>query len=306
MSVLIEALRNAEAARIRGEVQPSARFAAPLAGVQGTPRGRRAVIFIGVACAAGLVLVGGWTYLQMLSAPVPNTGAAAPIAQPVAAAAPAAEPDESATAQPSAGVAPAAADAAKRPVRLLPRAVQPAARGSTVSAGVSVADAAPSAEAPAKGQDAKPTPVVVATAPQESALALAYRAWLAGNVAEAGRLYELALAQTPGHPDALLGLAAVAERLGQREAAIAGYRRVLQADPENVEALAALAELTAVANSGAQASALRIALARRPDAPSLHAALGRLLASEERWSEARQAFESAYALAPQRADYAFN
>ncbi|MCS7100510.1 MAG: tetratricopeptide repeat protein, partial [Burkholderiaceae bacterium] len=46
--------------------------------------------------------------------------------------------------------------------------------------------------------------------------------------------------------------------------------------------------------------------ARRPDAPSLHAALGRLLASEERWSEARQAFESAYALAPQRADYAFN
>lgn len=307
MSVLIEALRNAEAARLRGESQPAPMVAPLPAGAQSRLTGRPVFLLSsGIALTVGLLLIAGWVYLQISPVPAPAATALSPTTQDGAPQLADSDSAQRAAEQPAGGEALAAGRRAPRSVQAPRRSAGAAAGNAVAQSSAPVVAVAPSAAAPPMAPQAKQTPLIVATPPQEGVLALAYQAWRAGNFAEAGRLYEQVLEQMPGHPDALLGLAAVAERLGEREAAIAGYRRVLQADPDNVEALAALAELTAAANSGAQASALRIALARRPDAPSLHAALGRLLASEARWSEARQAFEAAYALAPQRADYAFN
>lgn len=153
-----------------------------------------------------------------------------------------------------------------------------------------------------------PAPAVVVRRgePLEPPLMRAFAAWQAGRVQEAEHLYRQVLAADARQPDALLGLAAIAETRGDRTEAAAYYRRVLQLEPDHSIALAALAELSAGNDATAQESVLRQALARRPLEASLHTALGRLLAAQHRWSEAHQAFLSAWQLEPASADRAYD
>jgi uncharacterized protein HemY len=81
---------------------------------------------------------------------------------------------------------------------------------------------------------------------------------------------------------------------------------VLEADPANVTAQAALINLRGQSDSGPSESRLKILLASQPESPSLHFALGNLYARQGRWSEAQQAYFQAYALEPDNADTLFN
>ena len=77
----------------------------------------------------------------------------------------------------------------------------------------------------------------------DSTLEAAYRAWNANRLDEARRLYEQVLRNDSRNVDALLGLAAIAARQGQSDRAQQFYLRVLEADPGDVTAQAALINL---------------------------------------------------------------
>jgi Flp pilus assembly protein TadD len=301
MSVLIEALRNAEAARPK--TAQAHRGEAPVA-TSVPPRdastGRRRWVAFALA-AAVVVLAAAWLWLQIEVAGTPAPSGVE-LHKPAVLPSTLADstPDASAGTNAqlpgpaAAPVAPPTAPPAKPPVQQAPRVAAAPTAGAT------------DAQAPGpRAGPASPAAAVVQRDP-DADLDTAYGALRAGRMHEAQHLYRRLAETYPYNADVLFGLAAVAEARGDRANAIAGYRRVLQADPEHADALAALAELTAGQDPAPQASVLRVALARRPEAPSLHAALGRLLAAEGRWSEARQAFGSAAALAPDRAEYAFN
>lgn len=304
MSVLIEALRSADAARAKTASAPSGAVAPdPLSR---PAAGARSVRWIAIAAFAAVALAaaGAWLWLQTQAGTPPPADTAS--TEPAAPQAADTAPTEPAAPPPAADVelaqAPARAEAAavqRRPAAATPvtptaRRVQRRPPSAPAAAAAATADAA-----------LAPTAMEVEKSPPPD-LQAAYAALRAGRHEEASRLYGR-LAQThPYNADVLFGLAYLAEVRGDRAAAVTGYRRVLQADPDHADALAALAELTAGRDPAPQASVLRTALARRPDSPSLHAALGRLLASEGRWSEARQAFASALTLAPRRAEHAFN
>lgn len=137
-------------------------------------------------------------------------------------------------------------------------------------------------------------------------LAAGYEALRANDLPAARRRYEAAIAADPASADALLGLATVEARSGQREAASRHYRRVLVIDPRNATAIAGLAALADFSRPAAVEASLRSDLARYPESAPLHFALGSLYASQARWGEAQTAFFEAHRLDPGNADVMHN
>ncbi len=144
------------------------------------------------------------------------------------------------------------------------------------------------------------------------ALAAAYAALNRGDYAEAKQTYASAIAQQPTNLDANLGFATAAARSGETETAVRYYRRVVDLDPRNATAAAALLILenkNANSASGGQVSmeaALKLLVEKDPSVAASHFALGNVLAAERRWREAQQAYFEATRLTPQNPDYLFN
>lgn len=130
---------------------------------------------------------------------------------------------------------------------------------------------------------------------------------LRGRALDAARQeYERALNRDPRNLDALLGLAAIAQREGRSGDAEAYYQRALEADPKDAAAqAAALATVAAVDPAGAE-SRLKSALASQPESAPLNFALGNLLARQARWGEAQAAYFNAVAADGDNPDYLFN
>ncbi|MBK7676879.1 tetratricopeptide repeat protein [Accumulibacter sp.] len=174
--------------------------------------------------------------------------------------------------------------------------------------------AAAPVSSPARGQAASTLPRQEAAlfrasnsrAKQDQTLNQAYEAWQANRLDDARRGYDQVLRSDPWNTDALLGLAAIATRQGQAERAQELYLRVLEADPGDVTAQAALISLRGHSETGQSESRLKTLLAGQPDASALHFALGNLYARQGRWTEAQQAYFQAYALEPDNGDYLFN
>jgi Tfp pilus assembly protein PilF len=142
-------------------------------------------------------------------------------------------------------------------------------------------------------------------------LTAAYAALNRGDYATAKQTYAIAIAQQPSNLDANLGFATAAARSGETEMALRFYRRVLDLDPRNATAAAALLTLgdNATNESSGQAStetALRLLVENEPNVAAGHFALGNLFASERRWREAQQAYFEAARLTPLNADYLYN
>ena len=140
----------------------------------------------------------------------------------------------------------------------------------------------------------------------EQPLNQAYEALQADRPDEARRGYEQVLRSDSRNADALLGLAVIAARQGQLDRAQHLYRQVLEADPSDVTAQAALINLRGEGDAGHSESRLKTLLASQPDSPALHFALGNIYAFQGRWSEAQQVYFKAYAVEPDNADYIFN
>jgi tetratricopeptide (TPR) repeat protein len=105
----------------------------------------------------------------------------------------------------------------------------------------------------------------------------------------------------------LLGLAAVEMRTQRFEQADAIYQRLLQANPRDPHAQAAMLALRSQVADPVQAeSRIKSLLASDPEASVLNFALGNQYAQQGRWAEAQQVYFKAYAADPENPDYAFN
>ena len=134
-----------------------------------------------------------------------------------------------------------------------------------------------------------------------------YAAYVAGDLAMARREYEQALRDEPSNRDALLGLGAVEIRAGRYESAEALYLRVLQVEPRDAQAQAALIALRSGRNDPlVTESRVKSLLAADPAAHALNFTLGNQLANQNRWAEAQQEYFKAYAAEPDNADFAYN
>lgn len=151
------------------------------------------------------------------------------------------------------------------------------------------------------GGDVRLTRTPAVTVPDS--IARGYEALRSNDLNSARIAYQQAYQSDPNNTDALHGLATLALREKQPNRAESIYRRILELDPTDADATAALNTLRRKDNSE---STLRSAMAQQPDTPATHFALGNLLAGEQRWREAQQAYFNACAGDPSNPDYAFN
>lgn len=236
-------------------------------------------------------------------------------------------------APPAAQVAPpVAAPAAIKPVPLSPTPVLPSAPAALpVAPALSQSDtsvAAPAyptapVKAPAKSLATPPATassaraghatraIAPAAAPLQfqpdahtALLGQAYAAYQRGALTEAQRLYTQA-ATRDRSVDALLGLAAIASAQNRETDAQRLYREVLDIDPRNAAAQAALLDLLGNTDNQATESRLKTLIERDPS-PQLYQTLGNLYADQGRWNDAQAAYFEAWRGAPGNADYAFN
>jgi tetratricopeptide (TPR) repeat protein len=140
----------------------------------------------------------------------------------------------------------------------------------------------------------------------DGALQSGYAKLEAGQLDGARTDYEKALRDDPNNVDALLGLAAIAQRQGRFADAERYQQRALDADPRNPAAQAAALFGGASGDAAANESRLKSALAAQPESGPLNFALGNLYARQGRWPEAQQAYFDAVASEPDNPDYLYN
>jgi tetratricopeptide (TPR) repeat protein len=261
--------------------------------------------------ALGVVAAGygGYVWWQMrpqYSFPAPAASAPAPAVAVAPAPAPAPQPPVAAAApvQPPPSAAPAASVQVIPPIQPVRR--QP--RQTAAAATTSVPRAETPVAAPADAAQAASPPIAVNARIMsvDPAVEQGYQAFQKNDLAAARESYQKALAREPNNRDALLGLAAIDVRSGQLEAAEARYLKVLEADPRDSQATAALVSLRGRLDPVASESRLKTLIASQPDVAQLHFALGNQYSHQSRWSEAQAAYFKAYTIDSQNADYAFN
>lgn len=166
----------------------------------------------------------------------------------------------------------------------------------------------------ASGSGAKPVeppraePWVRPGRPEDGArdeMATAHALLTAGRLDDARAAYERLRVLRPDEPDVWLGLAAIAEAEQRHDEAVRFYVRVLELDGRNPYARAGLAALLGRADPALAEARLRQLAAEQP-AGYPYSVLGSLLAAQNRWSDAEQAYFEAHRLEPEVADHAFN
>ena len=179
----------------------------------------------------------------------------------------------------------------------------PTARSPASAAAVGAAD--PTAQRPAATARA---PVrITASGPRvDPGVERGWDALQAGDLARAHEEYSRALQANPRDRDALLGLAAIDTRNQNFERAEARYLKVLELDPRDAYAQAALIGLRGGGDAQQSESRLKTLISQQPDSTALSFALGNQYASQRRWAEAQQAFFAAFSGDPENADYAYN
>lgn len=151
-----------------------------------------------------------------------------------------------------------------------------------------------------------PTPLhieKIQSEPIDPILQDAYFAYQAGQFDRSQQLYQHALRLDARNRDALLGMAAVAQRRGADSVAAHFYLKALELDPRDPVANAGMSALTTGENGE---SRLKTLLNEQPDSSALHSALGNRYAEQSRWGEAQQSYFNAYKLEPKNASLAFN
>ncbi|MDP2246763.1 MAG: hypothetical protein Q8J65_01430 [Nitrosomonadales bacterium] len=137
-------------------------------------------------------------------------------------------------------------------------------------------------------------------------LTTAYEAFNAGDDATAQASYRRVLQTDIRNTDALLGMAAVALRQGRHNDALGWYGKVLEVEPRNSFAQAAMVSLIGQADPVSSESRIKNLIAVQPDAAHLHAALGSLYADKGQWTQAQQAYFEAHRLDASNPEHVFN
>lgn len=136
-------------------------------------------------------------------------------------------------------------------------------------------------------------------------LSAAYAAFNRGDNTLAQQKYRLVLQGDVRNTDALLGMAAIAQRQGRDADAVGWYQKVLEIEPRNSIAQSAMVNIQTNTDSIGRESRLKNMIAQQPEA-HLYAALGNGYAEQNQWPAAQEAYFNASRLAPNNADYAFN
>jgi tetratricopeptide (TPR) repeat protein len=133
-----------------------------------------------------------------------------------------------------------------------------------------------------------------------------YRAFNAGDDVEAQELYRKVLRTDLRNVDALLGMAAIAQRQGRLQDAMGWYGKVLEVEPRNPVAQAAMVNAVSQGDPITSESRIKSLLVQQPNAANLHAALGSLYTERGQWPAAQQSYFEAHRLDPGNPEYAFN
>lgn len=254
-----------------------------------------------------LLCVGGWVAWQLSSLDsgrsAPSIPAAAsvaaptntPMAEPVK---PVLEQSPVAVATPAATVAAAEPTSPSRPALTAP-AVPDSSRflSGQLTTNPPTVEAPPPAPATAPIRITRNAPAV----PQD--VADGYAAFQAGEFERARVAYERALRADPRNPDALHGLAALAQHRRDEAGVRQLMRRIAEVDPSDTAARVALSDNV---DPAVQEARLLDIAAAQPKSAAAAFALGSLYASQARWREAQQAYFNAYTLAPEQPDHAYN
>lgn len=134
-------------------------------------------------------------------------------------------------------------------------------------------------------------------------------AWLAYEDMRLGMaksLYQSVLSLEGNNRDALLGLGAIAVIEKDISVAKQMYMALLELDPRDAIAIAALANLPGQQASLADKNYLLSALRKNPNAHHLNFALGNIYAQQNNWQAAQQAYFNAWQHNSDNADYVFN
>jgi tetratricopeptide (TPR) repeat protein len=208
---------------------------------------------------------------------------------------------------------PVVGDQPEPTVRPLRREVTNTQAASASAAAVAVARDPDWYDTPAVESPANNTQIRISRGTTENPLfpklSEAWNAFQAADYTRAEALYREVQAADAANVDALLGLAAIALRGGRAQEGQALYNAVLEADPQNAAAIAALSTLPAAASANGDTgneTRLKNLLREQPGAAELHFALGLQYVGTGRWPEAQQAFFEAVRNEPGNADYAFN
>lgn len=272
------------------------------------PPARKAfAIAVGTITVLSVCGIGGyfWWQLQPKSSLVASRGPLPPPA-PVVAPPPAVTPAPTPALPPS-------ATAAAAPVAGTP---SPGRQPTPAVSGEDEETAAIASRArPARRADTRPSapvesdsPVRVSKAPLtvNPALLRGFDAFNRGDFALAQVEYERAQKSDPRNTDALHGLAAIALRQGRNDQADLLYRRIVEADPKDAVATAALINSRGQIDPNTAESRLKSLVAAQPELAAPHFSLGNLYARHGRWSEAQQAYFRAYSAEPDNPDILYN
>ncbi|NOR42326.1 MAG: tetratricopeptide repeat protein [Gammaproteobacteria bacterium] len=135
-------------------------------------------------------------------------------------------------------------------------------------------------------------------------------AWLAyenANYIEAKQLYKDVLLSESNNRDALLGLGAIAVLEKDQTTARKVYLILLDLDPRDPVATAALAGMHNDQSTASSDKEYLISLlAKNPEAPHLNFALGNVYAQLNKWSQAQEYYFNAWQYDNGNADYLFN
>lgn len=298
----LEEARN-KARRLLGKPAPATPEPAPPS--RFTPRQLR---LLGLLLGAAVIGAGGTYYVWTQLHPAPAGFIATNSPQPPSSPPPASNPQEApATAEPAKASAP---QASSSDIALLGLTTKDAAQNAADNLAKARLPSTPPAPETAPPVVAPAGPIsITRTAPRldvlDESVRQGFAAYDRGDYNSARQQYQRAVKSDPRNRQAILGLAAAEEAMGNTNAAATHYAQVLSLDPRDHVAQAALLSLSA-ADPLQGESKLRLLLADQPDRAFLHFALGNVLAAQQRWPEAEQAYFRANGLEPSNPDYEFN
>ncbi len=140
----------------------------------------------------------------------------------------------------------------------------------------------------------------------EPTLISAYQAFNHGELSQAQQLYRQVLQKDVRNVDALLGMAAIAQKQARNSDALGWYQKALEVDPTQPFALGAMVALQPALDTDSQITRLKNLIIQQPENAQFHSALGNLYAEQNRWQEAQAAYFEAARFAPQSAEFLFN
>jgi tetratricopeptide (TPR) repeat protein len=104
----------------------------------------------------------------------------------------------------------------------------------------------------------------------------------------------------------LLGIAAIAVKQGDIESAKSIYKELVQLDPRDPIAVAALSNLEKRTLGELGETKLKLMIRKNSEPSHLYFALGNIYSRQSRWPEAQQSYFNAWQSDTNNADYAFN